>query len=100
MAATLQKIIDVLRALKPELRSRFGVSGLSVFGSYARGAATNTSDVDILVRFEDGARPTLFTLWDMDALIKERLGLSIDTVPESCLNPRIAPYIRSSLIEV
>lgn len=93
-------MLEDLRALKPELRARFGVLGLAVFGSFARGEETTLSDLDLLVRFEAGARPTLFALSNMDALLEERLGVSVDTVPETCLNPRIEPYIRSTLLEV
>jgi uncharacterized protein len=100
MSKSLQNVMEDLRALKPELRVRFGVLGVAVFGSYARGEATESSDLDLLVRFEDGARPTLFSLSDMDALLEERLGVPVDTVPESCLNPRLEPYIRSALLEV
>jgi predicted nucleotidyltransferase len=100
MSKSLQNLMEDLRALKPELRARFGVLGISVFGSFVRGDATDTSDLDLLIRFEDGARPTLFSLSDMDALLEERLGVPVDTVPESSLNPRIEPYIRSTLLEV
>ena len=46
------EILDTLRAHKPVLAERFGVSGLALFGSFARGQATDSSDVDILVSFE------------------------------------------------
>ncbi len=92
--------METLRQLKPELRDRFGVLGLSVFGSFARGEATEASDLDLLIQFEAGARPTLFSLSDLDTLLETRLGLSVDTVPESCLNPGIEPYIRDALLVV
>ncbi|MBL8559539.1 MAG: nucleotidyltransferase domain-containing protein [Hyphomonadaceae bacterium] len=60
MSRPLVALMEELRALKPELRARFGVRDVSVFGSYARGDAVETSDLDLLVRFEDDARPTLF----------------------------------------
>ena len=43
---------------------RYQVVELSVFGSVARGEAGDTSDVDLLVSFERGAKVTLFTLAD------------------------------------
>ena len=100
MIRSLDQILDDLHALKPELRARFGVFGLAVFGSFARGDATATSDLDLLLCFEADARPTLFSLSDLNALLRERLGVEVDTVPESCLNPRIETYVRSALIEV
>ncbi len=100
MTPKLVDIVKALRELKPELRARFGVREIAVFGSFARGEATDTSDLDLLIRFEEDARPTLFSLADMDAVIEGRVGLTVDTVPESCLNPRIEPYIRSALHKV
>ena len=46
------EVLNVLRAHKPILSQRFGVRELALFGSFARDQATDTSDVDILVRFD------------------------------------------------
>jgi hypothetical protein len=100
MSARLEDLLVHLRAMKPLLRERFGVQSIAVFGSFARGAAKTGSDLDILLRFEPNVRPTLFTLSDLDALLEKRLGLAVDTVPESCVNPRMAPYISAHLVEV
>ena len=100
MSKPLPEVLDELRALKPELHQRFGVRSLAVFGSRATETDTDASDLDLLVRFEESARPTMFSLSNMDTLLEERLGLRVDTVPESCVNPRIEPYIRTTLREV
>ena len=100
MTTPLQILLDNLRSLKPELRARFGVSSMAIFGSHARGEATDTSDLDMLIGFAEDARPTLFTLSDMDALLEQHLGIHVDTVPDTCINPRIEPYIRAHLREV
>ena len=48
-----EEVLDLLRDHKATLAQRFGVSELSLFGSFARDqAATDDSDVDILVRFD------------------------------------------------
>ncbi len=86
--------------MKPVLRDRLGVQSLAVFGSYARGEAQTGADLDILLRFGDGARPPLFTLSDLDALLYNNLGLPVDTVSDSCVNPSMAPYIGADLVEV
>lgn len=100
MSKPLHIIINDLRALQPELQRRFGVRSLAVFGSRASETETETSDLDLLVRFEEGAKPTLFSLADLDWLLEDRLGLKVDTVPETCINPRIEPYIRATLREI
>ncbi|MCB1950455.1 MAG: nucleotidyltransferase domain-containing protein, partial [Rhodocyclaceae bacterium] len=50
-----QSAIDQLTRSKAELQRRFGVTRLSLFGSTARDAATDKSDVDILVAFDGPA---------------------------------------------
>ena len=100
MGKPLPKVLEELRALQPELQRQFGVRSLAVFGSRATETGTDASDLDLLVRFEEGARPTMFTLSNMDLLLEERLGLRVDTLPESCVNPRIEPYISATLREV
>jgi len=46
---TLDEIIGVLRAQKAMLREKFHVQEIGVFGSFARGSATEKSDIDFLV---------------------------------------------------
>ena len=41
--------IDQLRAITVPIAASYGVKRLSLFGSYARGEATETSDIDLLV---------------------------------------------------
>ncbi len=46
---TLETILERLRAYKPELQRKYPISRLGVFGSYARGEATENSDIDVAV---------------------------------------------------
>ena len=49
--------LDLLREHKSALAKRFGVTGLALYGSFARDQAADHSDVDVLVEF-DARRPT------------------------------------------
>ncbi|MGC9019527.1 MAG: nucleotidyltransferase family protein [Candidatus Bipolaricaulaceae bacterium] len=49
---TKEQILQVLREHLPELRTRFGVRRLALYGSFARGSASEQSDVDLLVELE------------------------------------------------
>jgi predicted nucleotidyltransferase len=91
-------LIDRLKALKPELHARFGVSGIGVFGSRRRGDHRSDSDLDIVVDFD--TVPSLFRLADMDALLAERLGMRVDTVPRACLHPALKDEIERDLVAV
>lgn len=46
---TREELLKTLRRFRPELEREFAVGRLAIFGSYARGDATEASDVDILV---------------------------------------------------
>ena len=54
-APTGDDVLAALRAHKAVLVERFGVAGLALFGSFARGEAGADSDIDILVRFDGPA---------------------------------------------
>ena len=49
----LDDITATLRSLLPELRERWGVQRIGVFGSWARGEQSPTSDLDLLVEFSE-----------------------------------------------
>ena len=98
MSDDLATILERLRALKPELALRFGVSAIHVFGSRARGEEGPDSDLDLLVDFAPGATPTLFSLARLDRTLESALGIRVDVVAAANLNPRLAPYIREDMV--
>lgn len=49
------RAIELLTQSKPVLSVRYGVKELALFGSTARDAARNDSDVDVLVSFDGPA---------------------------------------------
>ncbi|MEM4611046.1 MAG: nucleotidyltransferase domain-containing protein, partial [Thermoproteota archaeon] len=51
----LEKVKKVLKEHKEELREKYGVKEIGIFGSYVRGENKESSDLDILVEFEDDA---------------------------------------------
>jgi predicted nucleotidyltransferase len=53
---------------------RYRIARLSLFGSALRGTAGPESDVDLLVEFERGAKPTLLDLADIERELSALLG--------------------------
>jgi len=49
---TKAEILEILQKEKPELVRRYGLKRLALFGSYAREAQHEDSDVDVLVEIE------------------------------------------------
>jgi predicted nucleotidyltransferase len=79
--------ISLIRSHLPELRRRFGIRALAVFGSVARNEASATSDVDVLVEF-DG--PTTFDgYFGVKEALEELLGTRVDLATPAMLKPRL-----------
>jgi len=59
---------------------KWGVSELALFGSVLREDFKAESDVDVLVRFKDQARPTLFDMVRMQNELEGIIGRKVDLV--------------------
>lgn len=58
---------------------RHGVKSLSLFGSTLKGTATPESDFDILVAFDESARPSLLDMVQMELELSDLLaGKKVD----------------------
>ena len=72
---TLEEIKRILSENKEELRRKYGVRILGVFGSYARNEQNRKSDVDILVEIEEPIGFKFFELWNE---LEEMLDAKVD----------------------
>lgn len=74
------------------------VSKAWLFGSYSRNEATDKSDVDILVRYDDSAKITLFTIVRLSLALEKVFNRSVDVVEEGCLMPFAQPSVEQDKI--
>ena len=72
---------------------RWQITELALFGSVLRDDFGPESDMDVLVRFEEEARHTLFDLSRMEAELKAIFGREIDIVSRRGIE-RSRNYIR------
>lgn len=86
------ELIERLRALRPEL-GPLGVTGLSLFGSRARGDQRFLADVDIAFTVEARRPFSLLDYSGLQVLLKERLGLPVDIVREPARNAALQSEI-------
>jgi predicted nucleotidyltransferase len=93
-----EKALHILAEHHQELRERFGVKSLRLFGSVARDEASEGSDVDVLVDFEEV--PTLFGFLRLRTYLQDLLGAKVDLVTESGLKERARQYIEKDAINV
>jgi predicted nucleotidyltransferase len=96
---TRDEALKTLREHAPELRSS-GLSALYLFGSMARGEATDDSDIDLL--FEVGAMPDFSLLHQ--AILQERLekllGRHVDLISRNALRARMKQRVEADLVPV
>ncbi|WP_297556163.1 nucleotidyltransferase family protein [Thermococcus sp.] len=99
MTKKLKEIDAILRKHKEELRERFGVRSIAIFGSYARGEETELSDVDILVEFEG---PIGWEIIDLRDYLEELLGLPVDLITKNAVMSRkeLWEHIKEDLVYV
>ena len=84
---------EILKALREsrELLDNFGVSRLSLFGSFARDEGREDSDVDLLVEF---TRPIgLFQFVRLQQQLAERIGRRVELVTPGALKPQLRDRI-------
>lgn len=70
--------IDEIQRIVAPIAHFYGVKRLYLFGSYAKGTASEKSDVDLLV--EKGKPMSLLKLSGMRQMVQEALNLSVDLV--------------------
>lgn len=93
----VRTIDEIRRRVAEPMRSR-GVVRASIFGSVARGEATDESDVDFLVEFEKGR-----TLLDLSGLyldLREVLNRDVDIATPASLHPKLRDRILSELVPI
>lgn len=80
-------IIDTLKPFHP--------TKIGIFGSMARGEATQNSDIDILYNLKETIG--LFKLIGLKQTLEEKLNLKVDLVSEKYVNPKLKPHILNDL---
>ena len=87
---SINEIREVLRECLPEIREKYGVTSIGVFGSFARGDAGPESDIDIIVEL---GRPIGWELVDLSDYLESRLHHKVDLVIKRALHPLIRDAI-------
>ena len=98
MNRELKEIKGALGRLERQIRKEYKAEIIGLFGSYVRGEQKGESDVDVLVRFLDGA--TLFDFVGLADFLEERLSLEVDIVSERALRPELKEQILKDVVSV
>ncbi len=92
MNKELEKIINTIKGLQEEIKSRYRAEVVGIFGSYIRGEQKKRSDLDVLVKFYD--RATLIEFVGLAIFLEEKLKIKkVDVVPYDTVRPEIKEHI-------
>ncbi len=92
------EVLNALRAHKPTLAERFGVTRLALYGSFARDQATPDSDVDVLVEFD--TPPDWRRYFGAQFYLEDLLGRTVDLATDGEVRAEIRPYVERDSIYV
>jgi predicted nucleotidyltransferase len=72
--------LEQIKNLVEPIAKKFNLKALWVFGSYARGDATEESDVDFLMDYTDSKILNLFDINHLDRNLKETFNKEVDLI--------------------
>lgn len=75
---------------------RYGASDIRIFGSVARGDATESSDLDLIVRF--GPECSLFDHGGLLMDLQDLLGVKVDVISENGMRERFRNHIMQDVV--
>jgi predicted nucleotidyltransferase len=88
---TLDEIKNILKENREEIAREFKAEIVGIFGSYVRSEQKKGSDIDILVRFMEGA--TLFDFVGLGDFLEQKLDMKVDIVSERMVRPELKERI-------
>lgn len=93
------RLRQALTGARPAL-SRAGVSHLAVFSSQARGQASASSDLDVLVEVRDGEKFSLLDLIGVEHTLSAATGIRVNALMRRSLDQGFKARIESDLVEI
>ena len=94
---TLAEITGLLKAHLPEMRKRYPIEEIALFGSYARGEATEDSDIDLLVNYQGS---DAWNFLDLHEELENMLGKKVDILSKRAVKDRFWALIREELVYI
>jgi len=91
----LEEIKQKLREHKPELKEKYNVEEIGIFGSYVHGDQAESSDIDLLVEFSE---PVGWEIIDLKEELEKLLDRPVDLVTKDALKPRLKPQIMKDVV--
>jgi predicted nucleotidyltransferase len=88
-------ILDYLKSKKALFEQEYKVVKIGIFGSYARDEATENSDIDVIVEFDENTSD----IFDKKYELREYLKLYFNKNVDICREGAIKPVFRSLILK-
>ncbi len=92
---TREAVIETIRQNAPILAQRYGVSKISLFGSFVKGAPTQASDVDLVIEFN---RPIGLAFVDLADDFERFLGRPVDLLTQDGIRNIRIPAVQNRIL--
>lgn len=94
---SVNEIIQTLSRYREQLSCDYGVKNIGVFGSYARGAQTQESDIDFVVDFEDDCSDLFETKYQLRVFLSGLFNKQVDIANLRALKPYVLKEIAEDI---
>jgi len=96
MVKSKEEILDKLKNVKTNLKKKYKVKGIGLFGSYANNKQKDTSDIDFLVEFEEDA--DLIHFIGLSRYLEEIFNTKVDIISKPSLKEELKQHILKEVI--
>ncbi len=96
MVLSKKDILNELKNLKIDLKLKYKVKNIGIFGSYVRNTHSASSDIDFLVEFEDEA--DLIHLIGLSRYLGNIFNSRVDVISKSSIKEELKPKILKEVI--
>lgn len=94
-------ILESLKEIEDELKDKFQILKIGIFGSYSTDTQTEESDIDLIYELEENAKFGFKEINDLEQYFKDLFKIEkIDLVNSKYINPIIEEEIKKSVIYV
>ncbi len=95
---SVEEVKAILREHKAEVVQKYRVREIGIFGSFARGDQSRTSDVDILVDYN--GIPDLFEFINLERYLQRLLRKKVDLVRKPAIRKELKDRILKEVIYI
>ena len=96
MTKKKEEILRILKMLKEDIKIKYKVKSIGIFGSYINNEQTDDSDIDFLVEFEDDA--DLFHYVGLTLFLEEQFNKKVDVISKPALKEELRKSILQEVI--